>query len=308
MRHGIISSLERSESAALLNMIQAPIDLWMVLVVSVVVVVICTQASNNEDGTIILERGHPGILSCPPFASGRITLDQIDAMYWYFPEKRDENILISYFLGNTAPQNGIPEGVYDINRNLTLVIENVTDSDEGTYFCSVKPNWEPLIDGHVAMRVKVSPKQPFPDVTQCTRRISVTACEAVLPYDFKKPMLTCIVQNVRPAVSLRWLLEYSDGDTQLISDRFTVTQSDYSVNTFTTSASIPITASSVDKYMYRCQACGEGLASRNGSHLTVTVTTAPSTPTRPREPQYYFALGQWRSIRGMKILLFVKSF
>ncbi|XP_038068836.1 uncharacterized protein LOC119738161 isoform X2 [Patiria miniata] len=262
-------------------MIQAhKADLWMVLLLVIIVVVTRIQASSNEDGTIFLERGNPGILSCPPVASGRIPLGQIIAMYWYFPRVRDEDILISYFFGNVGPQNGIPEGVYDINGNFSLVIENVTDSDEGTYYCRVKPRLRMMVDGHVAMRVKVSPKEPFPDVTQCTERISETACEAVLPNDIEKPMLTCIVRDAKPAVALRWLLENSDGGTQLISDRFTVQPSEYSVNTFTTSASIPIVASDVDT-MYRCQAYGEALGARNGSHVTVTVTTAHRTLQTP---------------------------
>ncbi|XP_038066812.1 uncharacterized protein LOC119736872 isoform X2 [Patiria miniata] len=249
-------------------MIQAhKANLWMVLVVSVMVIRI--QARSKEDGTIFLERGNPGILSCPLVASGQIPLDQIEVMYWYFPRLRDEDILISYFLGNVAPQNGIPEGVYDINGNFSLVVENVTDSDEGTYYCRVKPRLRMLVDGHVTMRVKVSPKEPFPDVTQCTQRISETACKAELPNDIKKRRLTCIVRDAKPAVALRWLLEYSDGDTQLISDRFTVKPSAYSVNTFTTSASIPVVSSKVDT-LYSCQAYGEALSSRNGSHVTVT--------------------------------------
>ncbi|XP_038068838.1 uncharacterized protein LOC119738162 [Patiria miniata] len=257
-------------------------DLWMVLLL----VAIGVQASHLEDGAIFLERGNPGILSCPLVASGRIPLDQIEVMYWYFPQVRDEDILISYFLGNVAPQNGIPEGVYDINRNFSLVVENVTESDGGTYFCRVKPKWKVVVDGHVTMRVKVSPTELFPDVTQCTARITETACEAVLPYDIKNPWLMCIVRDTKPAVALRWLLEYSDGDTQLISDRFTVQPSEYSVNTFTTSASIPIIASNSAPYMYRCQAYGEALGARNGSHVTVTVTvtTAHHTTQTPHFP------------------------
>ncbi|XP_038066369.1 uncharacterized protein LOC119736422 [Patiria miniata] len=252
-------------------------DLWMVLVVSLVV--ICIQARSNDDGTIFLERGNPGILSCPPVASGRIPLDQIDVMYWYFPRVRDENILISYFLGIVAPQNGILDGVYDINDNFSLVIENVTDSDEGTYYCRVKPKLEVMVDGQVTKRVKVSPKEPFPDVTQCTELISETACEAELPNDIKKPRLTCIVRDAKPAVALRWLLEYSDGDTQLIGERFTVQPSEYLVNTFTTSASIPVIVSDGDKFTYICQAYGEALGARNGSH--VTPQTLYLTSTQP---------------------------
>ncbi|XP_038053948.1 uncharacterized protein LOC119726363 [Patiria miniata] len=268
-----------SPAMMLFNMIHAHrANMWMVLVISVVVVRI--QASNNrEDGTIFLERGNPGILSCPLVASSRIPLDQIEVMYWYSPRVRDENILISYFKGNVAPQNGIPEGVYDINRNFFLVIQNVTDSDEGTYYCNVKLKSTGLLDDEqVNISIKVSPKEPFPDVTQCTERISETACEAELPNDIKKPRLTCIVGDAKPAVALRWLLEYSDGDTQLISDRFTVKPSEYSVNTFTTSASIPIVASSVDRYMYRCQANGEALGARNGSYVTVTAFYTPQVP------------------------------
>ncbi|XP_038053940.1 uncharacterized protein LOC119726356 [Patiria miniata] len=248
----------------------------------VAVVGIRISANNIEDEISFLERGNPGILSCPLVGSGQIPLDQIEVMYWYFPRMSDENILISYFKGNVAPQNGIPAGVYDINRNFSLVIENVTDSYEGTYYCRVKPKLRMLFDGHVTMGVKVSPTEPFPDVTQCTQRISESACEAELPNDIEKPSLTCTVRDAKPAVALRWLLEYSDGDTQLISDRFTVKPSEFSVNTFTTSASIPIVASNVDT-LYRCQAYGEVLGARNGSHVTVTVTKAHYIHGTPRE-------------------------
>ncbi|XP_038066368.1 uncharacterized protein LOC119736421 [Patiria miniata] len=235
---------------------------------------------NIKSGTIFLERGNPGIVSCPPVASGRIPLDQIEAMFWYFPRVRPTNLLIFYFKGNVAPQNGIPEGVYDINKDVALVIENVTDSDEGTYYCKVAPKMKMIVDGHMDMRVKVSPKKPFPEVTQCTTCISESECKVQLPNDIKKPRLTCIVRDTKPAVALRWLLEYSDGDTQFISDKFTVHPSEYSVNTFTTSASIPIITSNVDT-MYRCQANGEALSARSDSYVTVTVTTARRTPQTP---------------------------
>ena len=103
---------------------------------------------------IFLERGHRGVIPCPPIESGQLTPREIAAHYWYFKGDRDGDLLISYFRERVAPQNDIPEGVYDIDGNFSLVIENVTDSDEGNYYCKTKPRSKLLVEGQLTVAIK----------------------------------------------------------------------------------------------------------------------------------------------------------
>ncbi|XP_038069399.1 uncharacterized protein LOC119738564 [Patiria miniata] len=101
------------------------------------------------DGTVFLERGHRGIVPCPLVQSRQISPKDIVAMYWHYGSMSDTALLISYFLERAAPQNGIPEGVYDIDDEFNLIIENVTASNEGTYFFKLKPHLKMLQAGKV---------------------------------------------------------------------------------------------------------------------------------------------------------------
>ena len=112
---------------------------------------VCVQANNDQ--SVFLERGRRGIVPCPPIASRKIDPASTDYAYWYYPRPQRGSLLISYFRGIVAPQNGIPEGVYDIDRNFSLVIENVTDSHEGTYFFKVKARQEAVQGGKVTVAV-----------------------------------------------------------------------------------------------------------------------------------------------------------
>ncbi|XP_022104982.1 uncharacterized protein LOC110986942 isoform X2 [Acanthaster planci] len=237
--------------------------------------------SRITSSTLFLERGSRGVIPCPPVTSGQLPLHEITAQYWYVTRVQDGNLLISSFRGRVAPQNSIPEGVYDIDRNFSLVIENVTDSDEGIYFYKAKPRLRMVVDGHVTVAVKVSPKEPFPEVTECTRGAPKSECKAVFSHDVMKPRLTCSVRNVKPAVVLRWFLVYSDGGIELLSDRFDVEQSEVLENTFTTSTSLPLSSTKVNDKKFRCEAYGEALGATNGSRVTATVMEYPVLQTTP---------------------------
>ena len=75
-------------------------------------------------------------------------------MYWYFKRMQSPFLLISHFQRKTAPQNGISEGVYNIDSNYSLVIENVTDLNEGKYFFKLKPLLRIVQHGVVPVTVK----------------------------------------------------------------------------------------------------------------------------------------------------------
>ncbi|XP_022109769.1 uncharacterized protein LOC110989579 [Acanthaster planci] len=97
-----------------------------------------------EGRTVFLERGQRGIIPCPTVQSQELSRGSLDGayVYWYFSNTEPLSLLISLFRGRVEPQNEIPEGVYDIDGNFSLVIENVTDSNAGTFFCRIKPREE----------------------------------------------------------------------------------------------------------------------------------------------------------------------
>ncbi|XP_038074276.1 uncharacterized protein LOC119742431 [Patiria miniata] len=99
-------------------------------------------------------------------------------MYWHYDTISGTSLLISYFLGRVAPQNGIPEGVYDIDNEFNLIIENVNASNEGTYYFQLKPHLKMIEEGKVEVRDKVSPSRPYPTVIGCNQDHDADMCEA----------------------------------------------------------------------------------------------------------------------------------
>ncbi|XP_038066644.1 uncharacterized protein LOC119736702 [Patiria miniata] len=230
------------------------------------------------DGTMFLERGSRGIVPCPLVESRQISRKHIDAMYWYYDSTSRTSLLISYFLGRVAPQNGIPEGVYDIDSEFSLVIENVTASNEGTYFWKLKPHLE-IEEGQVEVCVKVSPRRPYPTVIGCNQDHDADTCEMRVRHDSTVHNLTCVMEQVKPAVELRWLHLFLGGKTELKASTSvwpevlpTYTGASLRSNTYSTSASVQVTTVDGDNEAFVCEAIG--IAVGKGAHMRVRFTKA----------------------------------
>ncbi|XP_038066702.1 uncharacterized protein LOC119736763 [Patiria miniata] len=237
-------------------------------------------------GTLFLERGHREIVPCPLVTSRQIPPGDVVAMYWYYDSISMTSLLISYFFGRVAPQNGIPEGVYDIDDEFSLVIENVTAFNEGTYYFKVKPHLKMIEEGQVEIREKVSPVRPYPTVIGCNQDHDADTCELRVRHDSAVYNLTCVMEQVKPAVELRWIRARPDGYTELELDAnntvrpvtlSTHTGSSLRNNTYSTSASIQV-PSVDDDAEYACEAVGVAVGNSIRTRVRLT-KTHPTTAT-----------------------------
>ncbi|XP_038069646.1 NACHT, LRR and PYD domains-containing protein 3-like [Patiria miniata] len=238
-----------------------------------------------QSQTVFLERGQRGIVSCPLIPSLQIPTEDLGSifMYWYFGQIDRRSLLISYFLETVTPQNEIPEGVYDIDDTFSLVIENVTDLDAGKYFCEVKPRNAVLQSSNVSVAIKVSPREPFPEIVDCDLIPSTPSdCDASIPYD-RSSSLICVVRNAKPAVEIRWFSMFGELRQPVFISTQTVEETVLPPNsleagwflinnTYTTLATIQVWPLFADRY--RCEAYGKALGARNGSHMTANIVVA----------------------------------
>ena len=107
----------------------------------------------SERQVLFLERGHPGIVPCSPDASSAYTLANLEGAYWYFGQYGRDGFLLS-LTPRGFYSEGISEGVYNISSDYSLIIQNVTDSDEGVYFYRIEPLMGRIYEGSVDVAVK----------------------------------------------------------------------------------------------------------------------------------------------------------
>ncbi|XP_038066696.1 uncharacterized protein LOC119736758 [Patiria miniata] len=256
--------------------------------VSVSLLLCCglVQACKNTDGIVFLERGQRGVVPCPLVESCKIPSGYMLAIYWYYGSTRDTSLLISHFRGRVAPQNGIPEGVYDIDNEFSLIIENVTASNEGTYYFQVTLRSRIVESGKVQVCDKVSPSRPYPTVIGCNQDHDADTCEVRVRHDSTVRYLICVMEQVKPAVQLRWIRLFLGGQTEL-SAYTTVrpvvlpayTGSSLRNNTSSTSASVHL-ARVDDEEVYECEAVGVAVGNSTRTRVRLT-KTHPTTVTHP---------------------------
>ncbi|XP_038066700.1 uncharacterized protein LOC119736761 [Patiria miniata] len=252
--------------------------------VSISLLLCCGFVQVSTDGTVFLERGHRGIVPCPLVESCQIPIGDILAMYWFYGSTSDTSLLISYFIGKVAPQNGIPQGVYDIDNEFSLVIENVTAFNEGTYYFQVKPRLKVVESGSVEVCDKVSPSRPYPTVIGCNQDHDADTCEVRVRHDSTVHNLTCVMEQVKPAVQLGWIRLFLGGQTELNASTTVgpvvlpaYTGSSLRNNTYSTSASVQVAAVD-DEEVYECEAMGIAIGSSTRTRVRLT-KTYPTTAT-----------------------------
>ncbi|XP_038066642.1 uncharacterized protein LOC119736700 [Patiria miniata] len=243
------------------------------------------------DATVFLERGSRGIVPCPLAKSRKISRENVDAMYWLYGSISNTAILISYFKGRVAPQNGIQEGVYDIDNEFNLIIENVTASNEGTYYFKLKPHLKMIQEGKVEVCDKVSPSRSYPTVNGCNQDHDTDTCEMRVRHDSTVHNLTCVTEQVKPAVELRWIHLFLGGKTELNASTSVwrevlpaYTGASLRNNTFSTSASVQVTTVNGVNEVFECKAIGAAVGDK-GARMRVRVTKAHLTTVSHEEVQ-----------------------
>ncbi|XP_022111713.1 uncharacterized protein LOC110990948, partial [Acanthaster planci] len=228
---------------------------------------------------LFFERGLQGIVPCNPDASA-YSFGDLEFVVWYFPQKELEHVVFLFSQGAVVPQDGISEGQYNISSNFSLIIQNVTDSVEGTYYYKVEPKLGRIYEGSMEVSVKVTTKQPFPIVHECDPQPKAPAdtCISHVPHDKVTVSLTCQVDHAKPPVNLQWFRVFDDGHTERVEATPTTKLlvhrpgAFFIDNTYTSLSFLHLLTTSDNNTSYKCEAYGIALGDRNGSHVLVTIS------------------------------------
>ncbi|XP_022093513.1 uncharacterized protein LOC110980815 [Acanthaster planci] len=233
--------------------------------------------------TVYLERGRRGIVSCLPDSPFAYKLKDLDCVFWYFGSRDREHAIGSYPHDTISPLDDIRLGVN--SSTFDLVIQNVSDSDEGKYFYTVVPKVGRLYKQAVGVAVKVSAKKPFPVVPECLPQQSEPGDECVIsvPHDMVNVTLTCKVEHAKPPVAVQWFMVFQDGHKEDAESTETMIQTvpsqpgSFFDNTYTTVSSLYLSTTVNDSLRCRCEASGVAAGGENGRQITVTIRRNSAT-------------------------------
>ncbi|XP_038066553.1 uncharacterized protein LOC119736609 [Patiria miniata] len=128
----------------------------------------------------------------------------------------------------------------------------------------------------------VSPSRPYPTVIGCNQDHDADTCEVRVRHDSTMHDLTCVMEQVKPAVELKWFL---GGLTELKAStavRSVVlpanTGSSLRNNTYSTSAIIQVPSDYSD-IEYVCEAMGVAVGSSSTRTRVRLTKTEPTTAT-----------------------------
>ncbi|XP_038058909.1 uncharacterized protein LOC119730196 [Patiria miniata] len=183
------------------------------------------------------------------------------------------------------PKTGSQRGVYDIDNEFNLIIKNVTASNEGTYYFAVKRHSIKVKWGRIEVCDKVSPNRLYPTVIGCNQDHDVDTCEVRVRHDSTVHNLTCVMEQVKPAVQLKWIRLFMGGKTELTNVSTTVrpvvlpayTGSLLRNKTFSTSASVQVVEAG-DEEVYECEAIGIAVGGSTRTRVRLS-ETHPTTAT-----------------------------
>lgn len=153
-------------------------------------------------------------------------------VYWYDSTNTltDEPILLLQSSAKTG--KGYDSGEFDIYLNGSLIINHVTQShDQDFAVVKLRSSSDDPTTFIVHVVVIVRPLVPFPRIDRCMNRSRVCVTQL-----HPTTQLTCVVQDVRPAVELQWLRRTYRSDVNISQMTSTVSHDEFLYNTtiFTT--------------------------------------------------------------------------
>ncbi|XP_038045295.1 NACHT, LRR and PYD domains-containing protein 3-like [Patiria miniata] len=217
-----------------------------------------------------LQFGESEEVECPLITDENFSIRDVNSAYWYKDVVATENLVISNFEGTIYEGPSIVSGKYFLTERLSLVINNITASDEGQFFCQLKTGRPGFQTAPVDVTVFVPPNGPSPEVEECRLTDSKDGCLIELHPKEATYHLTCHVINARPAVKLRWLRVFNDGSTEEVTNityqvngtlqNVSQIQENYLSSTFAT-----VTEVYHEETTLHCQATGIAMGDRNGA-------------------------------------------
>ncbi|XP_038058792.1 uncharacterized protein LOC119730080 [Patiria miniata] len=254
-----------------------------------------------------LQFGESEEVECPLITDENFSIRDVDSAYWYKDVVATENLVISNFEGTIYEGPSIVSGKYFLTERLSLVINNITASDEGQFFCQLKTGRPGFQTASVDVTVFVPPNGPSPEVEECRLTDSKDGCLIELHPKEETYHLTCHVINARPAVKLRWLRVFNDGSTEAVTNityrvngtlqNVSQIQENYLFSTFAM-----VTEVYHEETTLCCQATGIAMGDRNGAFRKVHITRL-DIPTRSYSTQPQVSTDSSKSEGGVHGIL-----
>ncbi|XP_022080705.1 uncharacterized protein LOC110973855 [Acanthaster planci] len=216
---------------------------------------------------VYLERGHRGVIQ-NPHATKESNRWQITSAYWY----KEEQLVISWFEGHTTLRPGAKSGQYNITReHFALVINNVSDTDEGKYVSRVVRNHQLSARRPVNVTVVVRPSEPIPWVEECgSSKDRNVCCRIELPADETEYTLNCHIGNARPAVDLHLVHVLANGSLEVVEQ--VVHIGTPGTEHFVVNTSLSFNGTFSGNITFRCLATGLAMGQNNGSTVEVHIS------------------------------------
>ncbi|KAJ8048807.1 NACHT, LRR and PYD domains-containing protein 14 [Holothuria leucospilota] len=153
------------------------------------------------------------------------------AVAWYDSDELTEDRTLIRQVNGQKQGNGYSAGEYDIQKDGSLVIQNVTLQHEHKFTVLIfRSQHDEPVTFVIEVIVTVRPLVEFPVIELCE--------EKPVCYTQLRPgsNVTCLVRDVRPAVSLTWVERFAGRDINLTSDT-SVIDNDSLFTSFSTTSS-----------------------------------------------------------------------
>ncbi|PIK51341.1 putative NLR family CARD domain-containing protein 4 [Apostichopus japonicus] len=160
---------------------------WLVLTL----IFITTVNQNRCNAFQYLEIGKRGTIKCSVNGT-------FNAVLWYISNEEEA---VAVFKESEKSGEGYERGEYDIDKDGSLVILNVTTQHDKVFRVKqVIQLTERYVEHTVVARTTVAPDTSYPVITNCEMTNNVCFKQVD-----KDNLFDCVVQNTRPAVELNWI-------------------------------------------------------------------------------------------------------
>lgn len=170
-----------------------------------------TGSFGNQDciSPQYLERGTIGVIQCTFY-------EKFYGIFWYNSTNVGQVESIMSYVEFSKNGIGFLSGEYDVRLDGSLIIRNVSLRHETTFTVLVlKTKSDPPTHCTVDVIITVTPSNVYPAVQGCD---SLSPCVLEVP---REGNLTCVVENVRPPISLEWKPRHGTSSVTFVKTQFT---------------------------------------------------------------------------------------
>ncbi|XP_072175694.1 uncharacterized protein [Diadema setosum] len=160
---------------------------------------------------------------------------------------------------------------FDIDKNFSLVITDLTVADEGRYFCQVVLQSFENFENSTFLTISSMPSKHVIEECIGQNQPSQSRCTYQNPFNTPSLNLTCVVSGFNPNVSMVWTEESGKRLNSVISEQTTLSD-----DTYERVETITVSATHRTEQTFRCIATGEALNGTSTAEITMMPVTRGS--------------------------------